>query len=422
MGSLLSSIARLFASGASQWYPDASRVQDFSGVYREKMDLSASARGVLHTTEGSSWPSYSGGSSAPHFTVRPDFVHRRVEVRQHFPISGMGRALVHSRWPETNRLNCIQIELVGFCDTRKSDSPYFVGNWPDWYYDGIAKLMRWVETNAHVQRSTSVRFLAYPASYGNNGVRLNSLQWQRATGWLGHQHVDQNDHGDPGLVDIQYLLGTKITPPAPKPTPSPSPSPAPPVRVLGALPLAVDGRFGLPTIAALQRATGARVDGIWGPESIKALQRFVGVAADGIIGPNTVKGLQSAAGARVDGLWGTGTTAALQKALNTHTFKVRVVVPGGGPIPTPIGKIAVDGSFGPATIRALQRVLNVREDGAFGPTTRVALQRKLRVTPDGVIGPATVKALQKKVGVVQDGIWGTGTTSALQAALNSGRF
>lgn len=100
---------------------------------------------------------------------------------------------------------------------------------------------------------------------------------------------------------------------------------------------------------------------------------------------------------------------------------------GGKKISTPSkpkssGKLDVDGSFGPATIRKLQAVLKVSVDGGFGPKTKKALQRKLKVTADGAIGPETVRALQRKVGAKVDGAWGKATTKKLQTALNNGKF
>ncbi|MGH3296004.1 MAG: hypothetical protein ACRDP7_29815 [Trebonia sp.] len=100
---------------------------------------------------------------------------------------------------------------------------------------------------------------------------------------------------------------------------------------------------------------------------------------------------------------------------------------GGPPAPSPGNgnpyvPLAVDGSFGPQTIKALQWKLGVTADGSFGPVTKEALQRYLHVTPDGSIGPVTVKALQAHVGATQDGMWGPLTTEALQRALNAGRF
>jgi peptidoglycan hydrolase-like protein with peptidoglycan-binding domain len=100
---------------------------------------------------------------------------------------------------------------------------------------------------------------------------------------------------------------------------------------------------------------------------------------------------------------------------------------GGSPPPPPPGgnpftPLAVDGSFGPLTTKALQWKLGVATDGIFGPVTKMALQRHLGVTPDGDIGPVTIMALQRHVGVAQDGIWGPLTTEGLQRSLNANTF
>jgi peptidoglycan hydrolase-like protein with peptidoglycan-binding domain len=104
-------------------------------------------------------------------------------------------------------------------------------------------------------------------------------------------------------------------------------------------------------------------------------------------------------------------------------------LPTSGPPPpppppdhNPFIPLAVDGSFGPLTTKALQWRLGVATDGIFGPLTKLALQRHLGVTPDGDIGPVTIKALQRRVGVSQDGIWGPQTTEGLQRSLNANTF
>lgn len=80
--------------------------------------------------------------------------------------------------------------------------------------------------------------------------------------------------------------------------------------------------------------------------------------------------------------------------------------------------LAVDGQFGPLTVRALQRLLRVPVDGVYGPQTKRALQSWLGVAVDGIVGPKTVRALQARVGASVDGDWGPKTTRALQAWLN----
>lgn len=87
----------------------------------------------------------------------------------------------------------------------------------------------------------------------------------------------------------------------------------------------------------------------------------------------------------------------------------------------PSSLLVVDGSFGPATIRAVQRALGVAQDGRFGSQTKKALQARLGVRADGDFGPISVRALQRKVaGTAVDGDWGPNTTRALQRHLNQG--
>lgn len=145
---------------------------------------------------------------------------------------------------------------------------------------------------------------------------------------------------------------------------------------------------------------------LWTPTgdmSVKQIQRVVGVTADGLYGKATkaaVKRYQRRLGGiRADGLWGARTEAA------HHAH-------GSG------GTLIVDGIEGPATIKALQRVVGVPVDGIRGRRTDRALQAWLGVPVDGIVGPQTVKALQRKVGASVDGIWGRETTKALQRYLN----
>lgn len=108
------------------------------------------------------------------------------------------------------------------------------------------------------------------------------------------------------------------------------------------------------------------------------------------------------------------------------------------------GKLAVDGIFGPNTVKALQTRLKQAGayeggiDGDFGTWSKKALQSYLRGKGyytsswliDGWFGPASVKALQSYLralgeygsGYLIDGDWGKYTTMALQRALNRGVF
>lgn len=107
-------------------------------------------------------------------------------------------------------------------------------------------------------------------------------------------------------------------------------------------------------------------------------------------------------------------------------------------------KLAVDGEWGKATTRAMQKSLGTEVDGivsgqlrscrrylltdagAFewndggGSAMMRALQQRLSVAADGYIGPTTIKAYQRKLGVEVDGWCGKDTTKAIQRALNRG--
>ncbi|MFI3619677.1 peptidoglycan amidohydrolase family protein [Enterococcus avium] len=86
--------------------------------------------------------------------------------------------------------------------------------------------------------------------------------------------------------------------------------------------------------------------------------------------------------------------------------------------------LAIDGSWGPATTRRLQEVLNCSikdgiisgqiknranrnipsaQFGSGGSNVVRALQKLLNTTQDGNFGPATCKMLQKRMGTLQDG-------------------
>ena len=110
------------------------------------------------------------------------------------------------------------------------------------------------------------------------------------------------------------------------------------------------------------------------------------------------------------------------------------------PAPAPL---VVDGVFGTASTRELQRQLATPIDGIIsgqsaswrprlwawttikygggGSQCIAALQRKLGVQADGYLGPTTIAALQRKLGVAADGWFGADTAKALQRALNAGQ-
>lgn len=192
---------------------------------------------VLHTTEGTSWPDYNGGSTAPNYTGMPPLGEPYMKSgfvkgawRVHFPDDKSSRALRNeSGGVETNTQNAIQIELIGTCDPRNAkrwggtsrsrvagvDYVY----WPD----ASARQRQWVaRILADLHRRHGLKlvapkeFLPYPKSYGNNGVRLTSKEWALSAGVYGHQHMPENSHGDPGNIKIDDILARAAKMVAPK--------------------------------------------------------------------------------------------------------------------------------------------------------------------------------------------------------------
>jgi hypothetical protein len=200
-------------------YPGLTR-QEFPARLAWKRDPAIE---VLHSTEGSSWPAYAGGGTAPHFTVDP----RAKQARQHFPLSSAARALVApSDGTHTNTGGAIQFEIIGTC---VPDSPLpSVLDLDDEALGYLAGLMRAVADTTGIPLTTSVLWGPYPASYGATPQRLTPDQWATHTGVVGHQHVPGNTHGDPGALNVARLLelagGGDPETPVSNPIPAPQPT------------------------------------------------------------------------------------------------------------------------------------------------------------------------------------------------------
>lgn len=124
------------------------------------------------------------------------------------------------------------------------------------------------------------------------------------------------------------------------------------------------------------------------------------------------------------------------RAQSTHVDPMPYLPGGASPVrpdPEPAGVLTVDGSLGPKTWTAWQRVLasdwgySGRLDGIPGRLTGQAVQRSAqpfgyRGPVNGNLGPNTRRAVQRRLGVEDDGIWGRITISALQRKLNAGKY
>lgn len=93
---------------------------------------------------------------------------------------------------------------------------------------------------------------------------------------------------------------------------------------------------------------------------------------------------------------------------------------------SPAESLVIDGSFGPLTVRALQRYFGTPVDGVISrPSMAIrALQKLLGVTQDGYFGPITIKALQRRFGTPVDGVLSKPSMAIkeLQRRLNRGKL
>jgi hypothetical protein len=180
------------ANRTAQWY--ASKYPGATFDVIEKL--------LLHTTEGSGWPGYSGGAIAPNLTALPDVANRRLIWRHHFPINMSSRALAHTRTQPTNGDHVVQVELIGTC-VPGGPGLYWPGA-PDWALEGVAEFAGWLNVEWGWPLQSSVAWRAYNAS--GDGQRLNDSAYNSYRGILGHEHAPQNDHRDPGALNVARII------------------------------------------------------------------------------------------------------------------------------------------------------------------------------------------------------------------------
>lgn len=263
---------------------------------------------VLHTTETTGWPGYSGGDSAPHFTIHPQL----RQTRQHFPITAGARAL-RPGGVNANEMGTIQYEIIGYAAQSHT--------WPDDDLVYIAHVLAIVGREAGIPAQASVAFRGSAAAYGTgSSTRLSKAAFHSYAGILGHQHIPGNTHWDPGEININrlvQLIGGGITPPAPKPAP-PASRTNPRVIVRG---LTGDDVLASQEDLARLGFYSGKLDGICGPiheAAILAFQTAAGIARDKAYGPISrakAKSVPNFPGTTRRGMKGTGRTLPHQKRL-----------------------------------------------------------------------------------------------------------
>ena len=185
------------------WHPGAERRRlEDAGPY-----TGGGRKFCVHTTEGptleGAFTTLDANRSAPHFIL--EVKDGRRKLVQCVPISLAARSLAHPSGPDTNKANCIQVEVVGWTDKDLAEAAghpeLWVGNWEPAVDRFLHRLMQW--TNRHFDVPMTASF-AFPGKPGFR--RLGGQEFFDAVGLVGHCHAPGNDHTDPGPLKVRRVL------------------------------------------------------------------------------------------------------------------------------------------------------------------------------------------------------------------------
>lgn len=165
---------------------------------------------IVHTTESNSSPG--AAQRAADFLRRANKMSHQV----YDPVYDQTAVLLPWDAPErtlknlvggvqtNNRPGTFQVEIVGWARQTHLMSDRWYRNLADYLHACCVELgVPWV---------FPVQFLS--ASYADRHInRLSFEEWLRVDGVIGHCHVPENDHWDPGLLDVERLLRFTIPEP-----------------------------------------------------------------------------------------------------------------------------------------------------------------------------------------------------------------
>lgn len=159
----------------------------------------------IHMTEGSSIEgaigAYKANNSWPHGTIDPK---KRRKVR-HLDLDVAARSLANNNSDgyQVGRAKVIQIEVVGFSAKAAAISEEDL-TWIAECFDDIRKEQPFP--------------LDHP-EFKIPATRLTDKAWPPYSGIVGHEHAPDNDHWDPGALDVKYIVSKMEGTPEPSPEP-----------------------------------------------------------------------------------------------------------------------------------------------------------------------------------------------------------
>ena len=143
---------------------------------------------LLHSTEGTTngFAAYGDNKYPAHFTLDP----RKKTVSQHFSIYQPSLAIA-----DHDKSGPIQIEIVGFSTPSSAgfSEDAYLQNFSDEDWDYLAKVLRAISEETGISLTSSV-------NWADGTKRLSDQEFVEYKGVLGHMHVPDNDHTDPGDI------------------------------------------------------------------------------------------------------------------------------------------------------------------------------------------------------------------------------
>lgn len=152
---------------------------------------------VWHTTEGGGTP----GDIRDYLRHKGDNVHIVFDPASGIAAQAIGfdrsaEGLEHPPGtPHTNRVGCIQVEVIGFArDTPK---------WSEHAYRNLAALALLIEHRTGIRRIADLPFEAT-----GKARRVDPTHWAMAHGHFGHEHAPSqpSGHTDPGALNILRIF------------------------------------------------------------------------------------------------------------------------------------------------------------------------------------------------------------------------
>lgn len=167
---------------------------------------------VLHSTEGdtiaSAVAAYRAAGTPPHATVDP----LRRQIADHVGLERSAYALRNKAGGvETGRLRCIQVEIVG----RAAAMHNLPADALAWLGSAVLRpilALRPITTDHPRFVGTEAGTIATETA----PQRMSAAAWAAFGGICGHQHVPENNHWDPGRLDVDAIIRAALgTPPPP---------------------------------------------------------------------------------------------------------------------------------------------------------------------------------------------------------------